>query len=224
MARLFSFFLFLISLNAVAQQPNQYGLKVFGLKEYQASVKADSNNRLINIQQYIPGIKLDIRYAGKNNFTGIAVYDREVAYARLPVAKALAAVQKELNKQGLGLKIYDAYRPYSVTVKFFEIASDKNFVANPKKGSRHNRGCAIDLTLIKLKNGKELKMPTEYDSFAAEASPDNMDLPNRVIKNRDLLIAEMKKQGFTVLYNEWWHFDFKNWQQFEIMDIPFKEL
>ncbi|MEO8794048.1 MAG: M15 family metallopeptidase [Daejeonella sp.] len=224
MNRLFCFFLLLVSVNTFAQQENPYGLKVLGLKEYAETVKADSNNKLVNIQQSIPGIKLDIRYAGKNNFTGTAVYDQEVAYARLPVVNALAEVQKELKKQGLGLKIYDAYRPYSVTVKFFEIASDKNFVANPKKGSRHNRGCAVDLTLVKLKNGKELKMPTEYDSFAAEASPDNMDLPKKVIKNRDLLIAEMKKQGFTVLYNEWWHFDFKTWKQFEIMDIPFKEL
>ena len=122
------------------------------------------------------------------------------------------------------MKIFDAYRPYTVTRKFFEIASDKNFVANPKDGSRHNRGCAIDLTLINLKTGKELAMPTPYDSFAPEAASDFNDLPMDVIKNRDLLRTVMEKNNFRVLNNEWWHFDFIGWRNFELMDIPFEDL
>jgi D-alanyl-D-alanine dipeptidase len=140
------------------------------------------------------------------------------------VVESLSKVQNELNKLGLGLKIFDGYRPYSVTVKFFDIATDKSFVANPKDGSRHNRGCAIDLTLINLRTGKELEMPTPYDSFAPEAAADFKDLRQLVIQNRDLLRSTMEKNGFKVLTNEWWHFDFNGYKSFEIMDIPFENL
>jgi len=137
------------SVTLYGQTAGQHDLKVVNSTEtYLAAVVADSSNRLVEIKDYVPGIKLDIRYATKNNFTGQVVYSEARAFARLPVALALRSVQAELNRKGLGLKIYDAYRPYSVTVKFFEIATDKSFVASPKTGSRHNRGCAIDLTLI----------------------------------------------------------------------------
>lgn len=129
-----------------------------------------------------------------------------------------------MRKSGLGLKIYDGYRPYSVTVQFFKSASDKSFVANPKDGSRHNRGCAIDLTLINLKTGKELDMPTAYDSFAAQAASDYNNLPENLIKNRSLLRSVMERNGFSVLNNEWWHFDFIGWKNYELMDIPFENL
>jgi zinc D-Ala-D-Ala dipeptidase len=225
MRKILALFLILYSTVSPAQNVNQYGLSIINtVKDYQQSVQLDSNNKLVEIAQYIPNIKLDIRYAGTNNFSGKAVYDQARSFARLPVVKALALVQKDLNKRGLGLKIYDAYRPYAVTVKFFEIATDKNFVANPKNGSRHNRGCAIDLTIIKLKSGRELKMPTPYDSFSPEAATDFTDLPRRVIRNRDLLKELMSKYGFSVILNEWWHFDFKDWKRYDLMDIPFKEL
>ena len=208
-----------------AQISNPYGLKIINSRtEYLTAIALDSNTKLVEITKRIPNIKLDIRYATTNNFAGVAVYNQARAFARVPVVLALKSVQKELNKKGLGLKIFDAYRPYSVTVKFFEVANDKNFVASPKTGSRHNRGCAIDLTLINLRSGKELKMPTPYDSFAAEASPGFQDLPKRVKANRDLLIQVMENNGFEVLHNEWWHFDFKDWKQFDLMDIPFKQL
>ena len=225
MKRYLFLLLFLLSADLQAQKVNPYGLKVINNpEEYTASVVADGNKRLVEIQKYIPDIKLDIRYAGTDNFAKQAVYKQARAFARLPVVKALKNIQDELKKSGLGLKIFDGYRPYSVTVKFFEIASDKNFVANPQKGSRHNRGCAIDLTLIKLNTGKELTMPTPYDSFAAEASVDFKDLPAGIIKNRDLLRRVMERNGFRVLDNEWWHFDFRGWKNFELMDIPFEDL
>lgn len=225
MKRLLFLFLFLLSVGAQAQKANPYGLHVINsAAEYKASVNTDTNKLLLEIKKYIPDIKLDIRYAGTNNFARQAVYKQARAFARLPVVKALKNAQDELKKSGLGLKIFDAYRPYSITVKFFDIASDKNFVANPKDGSRHNRGCAIDLTLINLQTGKELSMPTPYDSFAAEASSDFMDLPTAVIKNRGILRSVMEKNGFKVLDNEWWHFDFKGWNNFELMDIPFEYL
>ncbi len=223
--RLLLFFCVLASVQAYAQQVNPFGLAVINdTAEYRKSVVVLPENQLIELKKHIPGLKLDIRYATKNNFAKQAVYKQARAFARLPVANALKNVQAELNKSGLGLKVFDGYRPYSVTVKFFDIASDKNFVANPKEGSRHNRGCAIDLTLINLKTGKDLAMPTPYDSFAAAASPDYKDLPVEVIKNRDILINVMQRNGFRVLDNEWWHFDFKGWKEFELMDIGFEEL
>jgi len=208
-----------------AQLINPYGLQVINERAaYNKSVEQDKNKQLIEIKKRIPDIILDIRYAGKNNFAKQAVYKQARAFARLPVVEALKNVQNEFKKSGLGLKIFDGYRPYSVTVKFFAIASDKSFVANPKDGSRHNRGCAIDLTLIDLKTGKELEMPTPYDSFAPQAASDYTDLPSNVIKNRELLRSSMEKQGFRVLNNEWWHFDFIGWKNYELMDIPFEDL
>lgn len=218
-------FCILTSSHIYAQKANPFGLAIINsVSDYEKSVAENPEKQLVELKKYIPGIKLDIRYATKNNFANIAVYKQARAFARLPVAKALKSVQAELNKSGLGLKIFDGYRPYSVTVKFFDIAADKNFVANPKDGSRHNRGCAIDLTIINLKTGKDLNMPTPYDSFAAAASPDYQNLSADVIKNRDLLINVMERNGFRVLDNEWWHFDFKGWKNFELMDIGFEEL
>jgi D-alanyl-D-alanine dipeptidase len=216
----------LLGFNETYSQPkNPYGLDVINdHAAYKKSVELDKNKQLIEIKNRIPDIKLDIRYAGKNNFAKQAVYKQARAFARLPVVEALKNVQDELKISGYGLKIFDGYRPYSVTVKFFAIASDKSFVANPKDGSRHNRGCAIDLTLIDLRTGKELEMPTSYDSFAAEAASDFNNLPANIIHNRKLLRDTMEKHGFRVLNNEWWHFDFIGWKNYELMDIAFEDL
>lgn len=225
MKKLVFFFLFVLFHQGFAQNLNKYGLTVISDEaDYKKSIFGNADKELVDLEKFIPDIRLDIHYATANNFAKQAVYEQARAFARLPVALALANVQAELSKSGLGLKIFDGYRPYSVTVKFFQLASDKNFVANPRNGSRHNRGCAIDLTLIDLKTGKELKMPTPYDSFEAAASPAFNKLPAEVIKNRDLLIRVMQRHGFRVLDNEWWHFDFRGWKNFELMDIPFEAL
>ena len=225
MKKILVFFLLLGVAEAKAQKPNPFGLQIINdLEAYKEYVKADPDKELVELKKYIPGIKLDIRYATKNNFTGQAVYSQARAFARRPVAEALKKVQGELKKSGLGLKIFDGYRPYTVTTRFFAIASDKSFVANPKDGSRHNRGCAIDLTLIDLKTGKELAMPTPYDSFAPEAASDFKGLSEEVLKNRETLRVVMEKNNFRVLKNEWWHFDFIGWRNFELMDIPFEDL
>ncbi|MHB1178919.1 MAG: M15 family metallopeptidase [Daejeonella sp.] len=225
MKKLLILFVLLIYGESFAQKVNPYGLAVINTQaEYQKSVSGNADKQLVELKTYIPELKLDIRYATKNNFAKQVVYRQARAFARLPVVMALKKVQAELKKSGFGLKIFDGYRPYSVTVKFFNIASDKSFVANPKDGSRHNRGCAIDLTIIDLKTGKDLHMPTPYDSFAVAASAGYKDLPAGVIKNRDLLIKVMERHGFRVLDNEWWHFDFIGWKKFELMDIGFEEL
>lgn len=225
MKKLLILFLLLGSVETKAQKPNPFGLHIINnLETYREYIKTDPDKELVELKKYIPGIKLDIRYATKNNFTEQAVYKQARAFARRPVAEALKSVQSELKKSGLGLKVFDGYRPYTVTVRFFAIASNKSFIANPKDGSRHNRGCAIDLTLIDLKTGKELAMPTPYDSFAPEAASDFKDLPEEVLKNRELLRTVMEKNNFRVLNNEWWHFDFIGWRNFELMDIPFEAL
>jgi D-alanyl-D-alanine dipeptidase len=175
-------------------------------------------------KKYIPDIVLDIRYATTNNFTHQRMYGQAKAFARLPVVLALKQVQADLKKQGLGLKIYDAYRPYAITVKFYEVAHDTNFVADPRKGSKHNRGCAIDLSVIDLKTGKELDMPTGFDSFSKRAASAYTDLPKAEIDDRAILKTAMEAHGFHEIPTEWWHFDFDGWSKYPLLDIPFAEI
>jgi len=202
----------------------KYGLKAAGLEEYRISIASDPKKELVNLEEFVPGILLDIRYATTNNFTGMKIYDLVRAYARRPVAEALKAAQSEFNRRGVAIKIHDAYRPYSATVKFYELYRDTTYVASPYRGSRHNRGCAVDMTIVDLKTGKELKMPTEYDSFRKEAWPTTPVADPVVRKNRELIISVMEKHGFKVNASEWWHFDFVGWKNYEVMDIDFEEL
>jgi D-alanyl-D-alanine dipeptidase len=212
-----------IIINVNAQQAL---VVISDLEIYKNQVVENPNMQLVEIKKLIPNITLDIKYATKNNFAKQAVYNQARAFARKPVVDSLLKIEKELNKSGLGLKIFDGYRPYVVTVKFWEITPNdqKDYVANPKTGSRHNRGCAVDLTLIDYKTKKELLMPTLYDSFDPEASPSFENLPMLAKKNRDFLISTMAKYGFKVYKNEWWHFDFLGWEKYPLMDIAFKKL
>ena len=191
---------------------------------YHAQIKVSPANMLIEIIDVIPEIKLDIRYATTNNFTSEMVYNSPKAFVRQPVANALAIVQKSLKKYGLGLLVFDAYRPYSATVKFYEIYKDTNYVASPWQGSRHNRGAAVDVSLINIETGEELQMPTAFDDFTEAAHSDYNNLPDNVLKNREILINEMQNHGFKVYPTEWWHFDFIGWEVYDLMDIPFEEL
>lgn len=203
---------------------NKYGLKPTLYDEYLQTVKVDPNKKLVNLANLMPQLVLDIRYATANNFTKEKIYTLARAYARKPVAEALKNAQAEFSKYGYGIKIFDAYRPYKATVKFYEVYRDTTYVASPYKGSRHNRGCAIDMTLIDLKTGEELKMPTEYDSFRKEAWPSTPVGDPEIRKNRALLIQVMERNGFKVNSSEWWHFDFKGWKAYEVLDIDFEEL
>lgn len=204
---------------------NKYGLYVVkDLTAYENSVKNDSNKILVDLEKFIPGIKLDIRYATSNNFLGEPVYKKAKAFLRLPAAIQLKKIQKELNQKKLGLKIFDSYRPYEATVLFYEKVKDTLYVASAWNGSRHNRGCAVDLTIISSKTGKEIKMPTGFDNFTEKAHSDYSDLPNDVIENRKLLIEIMSKHGFTNYSAEWWHYDFNGWKNYNLMDLSFDEL
>jgi D-alanyl-D-alanine dipeptidase len=217
--------LFFLQTSAQKLTPNPYGLDIVSSwPAYLDSCKKNDNNRLVEIKKTVPGILLDIKYATKDNFMKQVMYKQARAFARKPVVAQLKKIQAALKVKGYGLKIFDAYRPYQVTVAFYQKASDKNFVANPRKGSKHNRGCAVDLTLVYLKTGKEVPMPTPYDSFAPQASANFAQLPAEVIRNRDFLIETMQRYGFRVIANEWWHFDFIGWPNYSLMDIPFEKL
>jgi zinc D-Ala-D-Ala dipeptidase len=215
-------FLVLASISTYAQ--NKYGLKATTYSEYKQALAANPEKELVNLETLIPGIKLEIRYATTNNFTGEKIYNLARAYARKPVADALKKAQAEFAKSGVGIKIFDAYRPYKATVKFYEIYKDTTYVASPYRGSRHNRGCAIDMTIVDLKTGKEIQMPTEFDSFKKEAWPTTPVKDPQIKKNRDLIISVMERNGFKVNASEWWHFDFVGWKKYEVMDIDYEEL
>lgn len=203
----------------------KYGLKtVFTLEEYNATVQEDPNQKLVALDKFIPGIKLDIRYATSNNIMNRPLYSKAMAFMRLAAAEALKTVQQELQPLGYGIKIYDAYRPYDVTVTFYERFLDTTFVASPYTGSRHNRGCAVDMTLIDLKTGREIEMPTPYDSFTRQAHSAYPDLSEKVLRHRDILQKVMLKNGFQIYPDEWWHFDFVGWEKYSVMNIPFEIL
>lgn len=221
-AVIFSIMLIIPGTLVIAQ--NKYGLNPTDYEGYLRSIKTDAKKELVDLEKFIPGIVLDIRYATTNNFTGEKIYNLAKAYARKPVAEAVKRAQAELAKQGLGIKIFDAYRPYAATVKFYEVYKDTTYVASPYRGSRHNRGCAIDMTIINLKTGEELVMPTGYDSFKKEAWPSTPVKDPVIRKNRQLIIDIMEKQGFKVNGSEWWHFDFIGWRNYEVLDIDFETL
>jgi D-alanyl-D-alanine dipeptidase len=222
MRTVFVLLMIVITLGVHAQY--KYGLAPTTLSKYKEQVKSNPDKKLVNLEDYIPNIVLDIRYATTNNFTGEKIYNLAKAYARKPVADALKQAQEEFNKMGYSIKVFDGYRPYAATVKFYEVYKDTTYVASPYQGSRHNRGCAIDMTIVDLKTGKEMKMPTGYDSFKKEAWPSTPAKDLEARKNRQLLITVMEKYGFKVNSSEWWHFDFNCWKNYEVLDIQFEEL
>lgn len=181
---------------------------------------------LVNLKSLSPSIHFDIRYATTNNFMGAALYDNPAAYLQRPAAQALLAVHNGLARQGLGLLIHDAYRPWRVTKMFWDATpqAQRNFVANPEKGSKHNRGCAVDLSMYDLKTGQPIVMPSGFDEFSERAYPTYKGGTKKQRRYRDLLRKAMESNGFTVNEDEWWHFDYKDWQQYPILNISFDEL
>jgi D-alanyl-D-alanine dipeptidase len=193
--------------------------------DYKAQVKKDPSKKMIELKELVPGIVYDLRYASTNNFMKRRMYPvwTRSTFLRAPAATALSKVQEQLKEKGLGLKVYDAYRPYSVTVKFWELVKDERYVANPSKGSGHNRGVAIDLTLINLATGAELDMGTGFDNFSDTAHHNFKKLPADVLANRELLKTTMEAFGFIAYGEEWWHYSWPGSGKFEILDIEFKK-
>jgi len=183
-------------------------------------------SELVELQRLDPTIRLDVRYATSKNFAGRPLYSEARAFLQRPAAEALVRVNKELEPFGYYLLVFDGYRPWSVTKRFWDITpkQKKAFVADPRKGSRHNRGCAVDVSLWSIAARREVTMTSEYDemsprSYAAYAGG---TLEQRTL--RDLLRSKMEQNGFTVLDAEWWHFDYQGWKSYPIQNIPFSKL
>ena len=181
---------------------------------------------MIELTELSNTIKLDIRYATANNFVGRPVYAEARAFLQRPAAEALVRVHEKLREQGLGLVIFDGYRPWTITKLFWEVVPEdkRKFVADPAKGSKHNRGCAVDLSIYNLRSGKLIDMPSGFDEFTERASPNYTGGTEKERANRDLLRSLMEAEGFSVNPNEWWHFDYKDWEKYAIYDIAFSEI
>jgi zinc D-Ala-D-Ala dipeptidase len=183
-------------------------------------------NGLIEIKADTAGIRLDLRYATANNFTGRTLYTQARAFLQEVAAQALMRARDSAMKDGFGLTLFDAYRPWRVTKQLWDATpqSQRNYVANPKRGSRHNRGCAVDLSLHTLETGKLVEMPSAFDDFSKRAHRDFMAASKTAIANRARLERYMEAEGFIGMSNEWWHFDYRDWQNFPVLDLPFEDL
>lgn len=181
---------------------------------------------LVELTKLDPTIRLEIRYATTNNFLGTKFYSQPRAFMQRPAAEAVARANQKLKAYGYGLLIHDAYRPWYVTKVFWDATPDdkKVFVADPAKGSRHNRGCAVDLTLYDLKTKRPVEMVSTYDETTARAYPDYPGGTSQQRWHRKLLRAVMEAEGFTVYSAEWWHFDYKDWQKYRIGNVRFEEI
>jgi D-alanyl-D-alanine dipeptidase len=181
---------------------------------------------LVEVATLDPAIHLDIRYATTNNFLGTPVYTQPRAFLQRPAAMALIRALHAMQPLGYGLLIHDGYRPWSVTKIFWEATPPEGriFVADPAQGSRHNRGCAVDLTLYDLKTGMPIEMPGTYDEMSPRSFPNYPGGTSLQRWHRELLRHAMESEGFTVFETEWWHFDYKDWQEYPILNIPFEQL
>jgi D-alanyl-D-alanine dipeptidase len=181
---------------------------------------------LVDLATLGGGLRFDIRYATANNFMGMPLYSEARAFLEKPAAEALLRAGATLRAEGYGLLIFDAYRPWYVTRMFWEATPEKlhGFVANPRKGSKHNRACAVDLSLYYLNSGAPVAMPSAYDEMTPRAHPNYPGGTAAERARRDLLCKVMTTQGFTVDKGEWWHFDYRDWQRYPILNIPFAEI
>ena len=185
-----------------------------------------SASDLVELTTLDPGIRLDIRYATTNNFLGSVFYDQARAFLQRPAAAAVARVHRALTPLGYGLLVHDGYRPWFVTRTFWETTPQEKrwLVANPESGSKHNRGCAVDLTLYDLATGAVIEMPSTYDESTPRAYAFYPGGTDRQRWHRALLRRLMEAEGFTVNPEEWWHFDYKDWRSYAIGNVPFEKI
>jgi D-alanyl-D-alanine dipeptidase len=171
-------------------------------------------------------IKLDVHYATTNNFMKQQMYKQARAFLQRPAAEALVRAHIKLKERGYGIVVFDGYRPWSVTKEFWDKtpSSKRKFVANPRKGSKHNRGCAVDCSLYDLKTGEEIPMPSPYDDFTEKASANYPGGTAEQRRTRSILRSALEAEGFRVNSEEWWHFDYKDWKKYRILNVPFERL
>ena len=203
---------------------NKYGLRVVQTAtSLLPAIQADSPSAMVPLSRFLQPLQIQLVYATSANFTHQVLYKNPAAYLRLEAAQALQKVQDTLQSIRLDIKIWDAYRPYSVTEKMWAIVPDDRYAANPANGSGHNRGIAVDLTLTD-KAGKELLMPTGFDNFSDSAHHNFMNLPAEVLQNRKLLKLVMEQYGFIALPTEWWHYSLPNPKRYDLLNIDFVEM
>jgi D-alanyl-D-alanine dipeptidase len=224
------FIIFLFFNNCKSQiaavKQNEYGLIVINKKQdYLFSIQQDSTKKMVLLNDFLTNVHYDWRYATIDNITKKILYKHPAAYVRLAAAQALQKIEAALNKQGLGILIYDAYRPYTVTKKMWEIVPDERYAANPAKGSGHNRGAAVDISLYNLQTGDPLPMPTPFDDFTEKAHHNYMQLSEEILHNKNILKNAMTKYGFVALDTEWWHYFLPNAaSRFELLDFNFRQM
>jgi D-alanyl-D-alanine dipeptidase len=190
--------------------------------EYNNLYSQSSPEEIIDMSEIIPGLVTDIKYATQDNFVKQKLYTVSKSYGSLTMAYSLKNIQDSLKAIGLGIKIFDAYRPRIIQWLLWEIMPDTTFVASPFSGSRHNRGSAVDLTLIDVKTGKELTMPTPFDDFTEKASHNYHLLPDSIKTNRTILKSIMEKFGFVCYNPEWWHYNHKTLRSYPLKDFQMR--
>lgn len=178
---------------------------------------------LVEVATFDPRIRVRTVYATADNFVGEVLYPVSRTFLRRSAMERLSRVQDRLEAQGLGLLVYDGYRPWSVTKRMWDVIGDPDFVADPSKGSRHNRGMAVDCGLVDAE-GRPLPMPTAFDAFVPEARADALLASAELTRNRDILVTTMEAEGFSVLSSEWWHFDAEGWEQRGLLDVPLADV
>ena len=193
---------------------------------FKSAINADPKLGLIELKTIVRNIRYDLRYATRDNFTSVRLYpiNTQSTFLRKEPAEALSQIAKALEAKGLGILVWDAYRPYHVTVKFWELIKDERYVANPSKGSGHNRGIAIDMTLYDLKTGALLDMPTAFDDFSEKAHHGADNISSRQKENREMLRNLMEQHGFIKFQTEWWHYYWPNGEQYDVLDFNFKQI
>lgn len=192
---------------------------------YKKNIKSEPGKRFMGLEKRITPLFYRFPYATNHNFTKSVLYTKPKLYLRKEAVDALEKVQEELKLEGLSLYFFDAYRPYSVTKKMWEIVPDERYAANPAKGSGHNRGASVDVTLADLKTGEPIEMPTGFDDFSEKAHHDFSNLPAHVVINRNRLKAVMVKHGFVPLDTEWWHYSIPGAaQKYELLDLSFRQM
>lgn len=221
-----SLFIFSTSYSSYSQDTLKRPTVTSKMEEYHSQLLAAPGKKMLELKSVMPELIYELRYASLNNFMKRYMYPKgtTLCFMRKDAVDALKKVQGSLAGKGYGLKIFDGYRPYSVTVKFWELVRDERYVANPAKGSGHNRGIAVDLTIIDLSSGKELDMGTGFDNFTDSAHHDFNALPASVLQHRRLLRETMEQAGFRALETEWWHYFLPGADRYELLDLPFKKL
>lgn len=214
---------FLISVSIMGQE----NLKTNVISDtivYLRQIEENPNNELVDLANFVSDLNFDIQFATKDNATGEQLYSIKKAFARRPVAVSLRIIQEALNRRGLGLLIFDAYRPYADAIKIGDLMKNSESDGFLENNIKHSRGGSVDVSLISLTTGEEIQMPSGYFQNMEATQTDYSDLPDNVIANREILVEVMQQHGFRVSPKQWWHYDFMGWQAFDLMNVSFEEL